>query len=115
MHCSYADRKTLGKLDWPDTSAAEGSWTIGWRAPGLREYGFAGVETGAGKVNSESVDVLEKVDVPSSWLSLYKSPEVELKSEEERTIIFSSETWLDMLYIILRHTRSYPLYQSNTI
>lgn len=57
----------------------------------------------------ESIDVvLEKeVEVASPRLSLTLSPDVELELDEAHKIIFSSENWSDMLYNILRHTKSH--------
>lgn len=73
----------------------------------MNEEKFAGVVAGAGNVKSESVDeVSEEVEVASPGLSLATNREDELKLDEDK-IIFSSKNWSDMLYIILRHTRSY--------
>lgn len=73
-----------------------------------RKEKFAGVEAGAGKVKSESVDVVsEEADIASIRTSVAMNPDVELEVDEVDKIIFSSEIWSDMQYIILRHTRSF--------
>lgn len=74
----------------------------------MKEEKFAGVEAGAGNVKSESVDVVsEEAEVSSPGSSLAMNPEAELELDEAHKIILSSENWPDMLYIILRRTRSY--------
>lgn len=81
---------------------------MSWNEPELKEEKFAGVEVGAGNVKSESVDVVsEEAEVSSSRSSLAMNPEAELELAEAHKIIFSSENWPDMLYIILKHTRSH--------
>lgn len=72
------------------------------------EEKLAEVETGAGKVKSESVDehseLLEMLSTPSC---LTKGPKAELDFDAVHNIVLSSETWFDMQYIILKHTKSY--------
>lgn len=81
---------------------------MSWNSPGLKEEKFPEVEAGAGKVKSESVDVVsEEMEVSSSKSSLALYLEAELKLDDAPKIIFSSVNWPDMLYIILRHTRAY--------
>lgn len=94
------------KMDWPENSAAEISWTISWKELELvaEKVGEAG--SGAGKVKSESEDeASELLEVNSICSSPSTGPEVEVCLDEVDNIIFSSETWLDMEYIILRHTK----------
>lgn len=56
-------------------------------------------------MKSESVDVVsEEADNASIRTSVAMNPDVELEVDK---IIFSSEIWSDMQYIILRHTRSF--------
>lgn len=70
----------------------------------------AGFESGAGNVKSESEDVVsEEVEESSPLSSLERTPVAELELDDADNIIFSSENWPDILYIILRHTRSYPI------
>lgn len=76
---------------------------------GPREERLAELVAGAGKVKSESADehseLLEMLSNPSC---LTKGPEVvELDLDAVDKIVFSSETWFDMQYIILTHTRLY--------
>lgn len=94
------------KMDWPESSAAEISWTISWKELELvaEKVGEAGI--GAGKVKLESEDeASELLEVNSICSSPSTGPEVEVCLDEVDKIIFSSETWLDMEYIILRHTK----------
>lgn len=59
-------------------------------------------------MKSESVDVVsEELDIASIRTSVAMNPDVELEVDEVDKIIFSSETWSDIMYIILRHTRSF--------
>ena len=86
----------------------EFSGTIRWKALEWNEEKFEEVEAGAEKVKSESVDVVsEEADDASIWSSPEMNPEIELELDEVDNVIFSSENWSDMEYIILRHTRSY--------
>lgn len=70
---------------------------------------LAEVGVGAGKVKSESVDEhSELLEMLSNHSCLTKGPAVvELDLDAVDKIVFSSETWFDMQYIILKHTRSY--------
>ena len=68
------------------------------------EAGRAGME----KVKSEFVNEFsELLDVASTSLTLTPGPDTELDFDAVCKIVFSSENWLDMQYIILRRTRSY--------
>lgn len=63
------------------------------------------VEVGAGKVKSELDDVeSESLEMNSIWSSPVNFPEIELKFDVDN-IIFSSETWFDIEFVILRHTK----------
>lgn len=63
---------------------------MSWKAPRLKEERFAGVETGAEKVKSESLDAVSK-EVNESSCSLATSPGVDLKLVGAHKSIFSSE------------------------
>lgn len=93
------------KMDRPENSAAEISWTISWKELGLMaEVGDVGI--GAGKEKSESEDeASELLEMNSIRSSPSMGPEVEVCLDEVDKTIFSSETWFDMEYIILRHTK----------
>lgn len=65
---------------------------MSWKAPGLKDEKFGGVEVGAGNVKSESVDVVsEEAEESSSRSSLAVNPERELELDEAHKIILSSE------------------------
>lgn len=96
-----------GKPNWPEISVTERSWTIIWRASGWREEYVTELGTGVGKENSEAVDVASEPDETSAPSYLAMDPDVELEFDDVCKSIFSADTCSDMLYNILRHTKSY--------